>query len=106
MRELKLVKGEVTYRVDVATLINPNLNEEDTKEVLSDIAFERVIECNMMEDVEICEDDIKVTLLDRECEEYQDKYLCKSQIKELLEKSHEIKDEVIEILPGQIGFNI
>ncbi len=106
MRELKLIKGEVTYRVDVATLVNPNLNEEDIKEILGDIAFERVVECNMMEDVEICESDTKVTLLDRECEEYQDKYLCESEIKELLEKSYEKKDEVIEILPGQIGFNI
>lgn len=106
MRELKLVKGEVTYRVDVATLVSPNLNEEGIKEILSDIAFERVIECNMMEDVEICEDDIKVTLLDRECEEYQDKYLFEFEIKELLKKSYERKDEVIEILPGQIGFKI
>ncbi|XZJ99589.1 hypothetical protein ACSXBY_09665 [Clostridium perfringens] len=57
-------------------------------------------------DIEIYEDDIKITLLDRECEEYQDRYLCESEIKELLEKSYEKKEEVIEILPGQIGFNI
>ena len=106
MKELKLVKGEVTYKVDIATLVNPNLGEEDVKRILSDIAFERVVECNMMEDVEICEADTKITLLDRECEEYQDQYLCKSEIKELLEKSYERKEEVIEILPGQIGFNI
>ncbi|HAT4272442.1 hypothetical protein [Clostridium perfringens] len=106
MRELKLVKGEITYRVDVANLVNPNLDEEDIKGILSDIAFERVAECNIMEDVEICEADTKITLLDRECEEYQDQYLCESKIKELLEKSYERKEEVIEILPGQIGFNI
>ena len=28
------------------------------------------------------------------------------EAKDLLEKSYERKDEVIEILPGQIGFNI
>lgn len=63
MRELKLIKGEGTYRVDVATLVNPNLNEEDIKEILGDIAFERVVECNMMEDVEICESDTKLHYL-------------------------------------------
>ncbi|MDK0890324.1 hypothetical protein P5F21_09485 [Clostridium perfringens] len=106
MRELKLVKGEVTYKVDIATLVSTTLNNEEIEEILSDIAMERVSMCDMTDNIDILEDDIKIKLLDRECEEYQDQYLCESEIKELLEKSYEKKDEVIEILPGQIGFNI
>ncbi|MDU2663455.1 hypothetical protein CYK67_07855 [Clostridium perfringens] len=106
MRELKLVKGEVTYKVDIATLVSTTLNDEEIEEILSDIAMERVSMCDMTDNIDILEDDIKIKLLDRECEEYQDQYLCESEIKELLEKSYERKDEVIEILPGQIGFNI
>lgn len=106
MRELKLVKGEVTYKVDIATLVSTTLNDEEIEEILSDIAMERVSMCDMTDNIDILEDDIKIKLLDRECEEYQDQYLCESEIKELLEKSYEKKDEVIEILPGQIGFNI
>lgn len=106
MRELKLVKGEVTYKVDIATLVSTTLNDEEIEEILSDIAMERVSMCDMTDNIDILEDDIKIKLLDRECEEYQDRYLCESEIKELLEKSYEKKDEVIEILPGQIGFNI
>ncbi|MDU2048648.1 MAG: hypothetical protein E6715_10185 [Clostridium perfringens] len=106
MRELKLVKGEVTYKVDIATLVSTTLNDEEIEEILSDIAMERVSMCDMTDNIDILEDDIKIKLLDRECEEYQDQYLCESEIKELLEKSYERKEEVIEILPGQIGFNI
>ena len=106
MRELKLVKGEVTYKVDIATLVSATLNNEEIEEILSDIAMERDSMCDMTDNIDILEDDIKIKLLDRECEEYQDQYLCESEIKELLEKSYEKKDEVIEILPGQIGFNI
>ena len=106
MRELKLVKGEVTYKVDIATLVSATLNNEEIEEILSDIAMERVSMCDMTDNIDILEDDIKIKLLDRECEEYQDQYLCESEIKELLEKSYEKKDEVIEILPGQIGLNI
>ncbi|WP_283696892.1 hypothetical protein WHY35_06230 [Clostridium perfringens] len=106
MRELKLVKGEVTYKVDIATLVSTTLNNEEIEEILSDIAMERVSMCDMTDNIDILEDDIKIKLLDRECEEYQDQYLCESEIKELLEKSYERKEEVIEILPGQIGFNI
>ncbi|KAF2783018.1 hypothetical protein SV13_12525 [Clostridium perfringens] len=106
MRELKLVKGEVTYKVDIATLVSTTLNNEEIEEILSDIAMERVYMCDMTDNIDILEDDIKIKLLDRECEEYQDQYLCESEIKELLEKSYERKEEVIEILPGQIGFNI
>ena len=106
MREMKLVRGEVTYKVDIATLVSTTLNDEEIEEILSDIAMERVSMCDMTDNIDILEDDIKITLLDRECEEYQDRYLCESEIKELLEKSYEKKDEVIEILPGQIGFNI
>lgn len=106
MRELKLVKGEVTYKVDIATLVSTTLNDEEIEGILSDIAMERVSMCDMTDNIDILEDDIKITLLDRECEEYQDQYLCESEIKELLEKSYERKEEVIEILPGQIGFNI
>ncbi|MDU7725175.1 hypothetical protein [Clostridium perfringens] len=106
MRELKLIKGEVTYKVDITTLVSTTLNDEDIEEILSDIAIERVSMCDMTDNIDILEDDIKITLLDRECEEYQDRYLCESEIKELLEKSYEKKEEVIEILPGQIGFNI
>lgn len=106
MRELKLVKGEVTYKVDITTLVSTTLNDEDIEGILSDIAIERVSMCDMTDNIDILEDNIKITLLDRECEEYQDQYLCESEIKELLEKSYERKEEVIEILPGQIGFNI
>lgn len=106
MRELKLVKGEVTYKVDIATLVSTTLNDEEIEEILSDIAMERVSMCDMTDNIDILEDDIKIKLLDRECEEYQDQYLCESEIKELLEKSYEKKEDVIEILPGQIGFNI
>lgn len=106
MRELKLVKGEVTYKVDIATLVSTTLNNEEIEEILSDIAMERVSMCDMTDNIDILEDDIKIKLLDRECEEYQDQYLCECEIKELLEKSYERKEEVIEILPGQIGFNI
>lgn len=106
MRELKLVKGEVTYKVDIATLVSTTLNDEEIEEILSDIAMERVSMCDMTDNIDILEDDIKIKLLDRECEEYQDQYLFESEIKELLEKSYERKEEVIEILPGQIGFNI
>ncbi|EJT6491913.1 hypothetical protein ACSXD1_04875 [Clostridium perfringens] len=106
MKELKLVKGEVTYKVDIATLVSTTLNDEEIEEILSDIAMERVSMCDMTDNIDILEDDIKIKLLDRECEEYQDQYLCESEIKELLEKSYERKEEVIEILPGQIGFNI
>ena len=106
MRELKIVKGEVTYKVDIATLVSTTLNDEEIEEILSDIAMERVSMCDMTDNIDILEDDIKIKLLDRECEEYQDQYLCESEIKELLEKSYEKKDEIIEILPGQIGFNI
>ncbi|MGV2640593.1 hypothetical protein GNF86_03935 [Clostridium perfringens] len=106
MRELKLVKGEVTYKVDIATLVSTTLNDEEIEEILSDIAMERVSMCDMTDNIDILEDDIKIKLLDRECEEYQDQYLCESEIKELLEKSYERKEEVIEILPGQIGFDI
>lgn len=106
MRELKLVKGEVSFKVDIATLVSTTLNNEEIEEILSDIAMERVSMCDMTDNIDILEDDIKIKLLDRECEEYQDQYLCESEIKELLEKSYERKEEVIEILPGQIGFNI
>lgn len=106
MKELKLVKGEVTYKVDIATLVSTTLNDEEIEEILSDIAMERVSMCDMTDNIDILEDDIKIKLLDRECEEYQDQYLCESEIKELLEKSYERKEEVIEILPGQIGFDI
>lgn len=106
MRELKLVKGEVSFKVDVTTLVSTTLNDEEIEEILSDIAMERVSMCDMTDNIDILEDDIKIKLLDRECEEYQDQYLCESEIKELLEKSYERKEEVIEILPGQIGFNI
>ncbi|EIW6614093.1 TPA: hypothetical protein ACQ3VP_001520 [Clostridium perfringens] len=106
MRELKLVKGEASFKVDVTTLVSASLDEEEVIKILGNIAFDKVIDGFYGEDIEIYEDDIKITLLDRECEEYQDGYLCESEIKELLEKSYERKDEIIEILPGQIGFNI
>lgn len=67
MRELKLVKGEVTYKVNVATLVSTSIDFN---------------------------------------EEYQDKYLCESEIKELLEKQYNRENDIIEILPGQIGFEI
>ncbi|WP_415347847.1 hypothetical protein, partial [Clostridium perfringens] len=85
MKELKLVKGEVTYKVDIATLVSTTLNDEEIEEILSDIAMERVSMCDMTDNIDILEDDIKIKLLDRECEEYQDQYLCESEIKELLE---------------------
>ena len=53
MKELKLVKGEVTYKVDIATLVSTTLNDEEIEEILSDIAMERVSMCDMTDNIYI-----------------------------------------------------
>ncbi|BDS17328.1 hypothetical protein JUM001_15620 [Clostridium perfringens] len=90
---------------DLEIMVYSDKRNKSTYDINYEFAMNEkgILVCNWHEDTE---DDIKVTLLDRECEEYQDKYLFEFEIKELLKKSYKRKDEVIEILPGQIGFNI
>lgn len=103
MREMKLVRGEVTITIQVATLVDRGLDEEDMQDVISEIANNETIDIDS--DVELF-DITNINLNEKLSERYENESLDCEDWQELLKKADKEEDEIIEILPGQIGFNI
>lgn len=103
MREMKLVRGEVTITIQVATLVDRGLDEEDMQDVISEIANNETIDIDS--DVELF-DITNINLNEKLSERYENESLDCDDWQELLKKADKEEDEIIEILPGQIGFNI
>ncbi|MGV2803877.1 hypothetical protein GNF85_09295 [Clostridium perfringens] len=103
MRKMKLVRGEVTITIQVATLVDRGLDEEDMQDVISEIANNETIDIDS--DVELF-DITNINLNEKLSERYENESLDCDDWQELLKKADKEEDEIIEILPGQIGFNI
>ncbi|WP_415319816.1 hypothetical protein [Clostridium perfringens] len=103
MREMKLVRGEVTITIQVATLVDRGLDEEDMQDVISEIANNETIDIDS--DVELF-DITNINLNEKLSERYENESLDCDDWQELLKKADKEEDEIIEVLPGQIGFKI
>ena len=103
MRDMKLVRGEVTITIQVATLVDRGLDEEEMSDVISDLANNETVDIDS--DVEIF-DITNINLNEKLSERYENESLDCDDWQELLKKADKEEDEIIEILPGQIGFNI
>lgn len=103
MREMKLVRGEVTITIQVATLVDRGLDEEEMWEVVSELANNETVDIDS--DVELF-DITNINLNEKLSERYENESLDCDDWQELLKKAYKEEDEIIEILPGQIGFNI
>ena len=103
MREMKLVRGEVTITIQVATLVDRELDQEEMSDVISDLANNETVDIDS--DVEIF-DITNINLNEKLSERYENESLDCDDWQELLKKADKEEDEIIEILPGQIGFNI
>lgn len=103
MREMKLVRGEVTITIQVATLVDRELDQEEMSDVISDLANNETVDIDS--DVELF-DITNIKLNEKLSERYENESLDCDDWQELLNKADKEEDEIIEILPGQIGFNI
>ncbi|HAT4312921.1 TPA: hypothetical protein I9097_000153 [Clostridium perfringens] len=103
MREIKLVRGEVTITIQVATLVDRELDQEEVSDVISDLANNKTVDIDS--DVEIF-DITNINFNEKLSERYENESLDCDDWQELLKKADKEEDEIIEILPGQIGFNI
>ena len=103
MREMKLVRGEVTITIQVATLVDRELDEEEVSDVISELANNETVDIDS--DVELF-DITNINLNEKLSERYENESLDCDDWQELLKKVDKEEDEIIEILPGQIGFNI
>lgn len=103
MREMKLIRGEVTITIQVATLVDRELDEEEMWEVVSELANNETVDIDS--DVDIF-DITNINLNEKLSERYENKSLDCDDWKDLLNKADKEEDEIIEILPGQIGFEI
>ncbi|MCX0353262.1 hypothetical protein LI064_01830 [Clostridium perfringens] len=103
MREMKLVRGEVTITIQVATLVDRGLDQEEMWEVISELANNETVDVDT--DVDMF-DITNINLNEKLSEKYENKSLGCDDWQELLKKADKEEDEIIEILPGQIGFNI
>ena len=103
MREMKLVRGEVTITIQVATLVDRGLDQEEMWEVKSELANNETVDVDT--DVDMF-DITNINLNEKLSEKYENKSLGCDDWQELLKKADKEEDEIIEILPGQIGFNI
>lgn len=103
MREMKLVRGEVTITIQVATLVDRGLDQEEMWEVISELANNETVDVDT--DVDMF-DITNINLNEKLSERYENKSLDCDDWKDLLNKADKEEDEIIEILPGQIGFNI
>ena len=99
MREMKLVRGEVTITIQVATLVDRGLDQEEMWEVVSELANNETVDVDMF-------DITNINLNEKLSERYENKSLDCDEWKDLLNKADKEEDEIIEILQGQIGFNI
>lgn len=103
MREMKLVRGEVTITIQVATLVDRGLDQEAMWEVVSELANNETVDVDS--DVELF-DITNIKLNEKLSERYENESLDCDDWQELLKKADKEEDKIIEILPGQIGFNI
>ena len=103
MREMKLVRGEVTITIQVATLVDRGLDQEEMWEVISELANNETVDVDT--DVDMF-DITNINLNEKLSERYENKSLDCDDWKDLLNKADKEEDEIIEIIPGQIGFNI
>ncbi|MCC2764595.1 hypothetical protein [Clostridium perfringens] len=103
MREMKLVRGEVTITIQVATLVDRGLDQEEMWEVVSELANNETVDVDT--DVDMF-DITNINLNEKLSERYENKSLDCDEWKDLLNKADKEEDEIIEILQGQIGFNI
>lgn len=103
MREMKLVRGEVTITIQVATLVDRGLDQEEMWEVISELANNETVDVDT--DVDMF-DITNINLNEKLSKKYENKSLGCDEWKDLLNKADKEEDEIIEILPGQIGFNI
>ncbi|EOU2049905.1 hypothetical protein C4D32_05125 [Clostridium perfringens] len=103
MREMKLVRGEVTITIQVATLVDRELDEEEVSDVISELANNETVDIDS--NVELF-DITNINLNEKLSEIYENESLDCDDWQELLKKADKEEDEIIEILPGQIGFNI
>ncbi|MFY8263200.1 hypothetical protein ACOT7R_09900 [Clostridium perfringens] len=103
MREMKLVRGEVTITIQVATLVNRGLDQEEMWEVISELANNETVDVDT--DVDMF-DITNINLNEKLSERYENKSLDCDDWKDLLNKADKEEDEIIEIIPGQIGFEI
>ncbi|WP_150542699.1 hypothetical protein [Clostridium perfringens] len=101
MREMKLVRGEVTITIQVATLVDRGLDQEEMWEVISELANNETVDVDT--DVDMF-DITNINLNEKLSEKYENKSLGCDDWQELLKKADKEEDEIIEILPGQIGF--
>ena len=97
MREMKLVRGEVTITIQVATLVDRGLDEEEMSDVISDLANNETVDIDS--DVEIF-DITNINLNEKLSERYENESLDCDDWQELLKKANKEEDEIIEILPG------
>lgn len=100
---MKLVRGEVTITIQVATLVDRGLDQEEMWEVISELANNETVDVDT--DVDMF-DITNINLNEKLSERYKNKSLDFDDWKDLLNKADKEEDEIIEILPGQIGFNI
>ncbi|HAT4125259.1 TPA: hypothetical protein I9Z60_001613 [Clostridium perfringens] len=103
MREMKLVRGEVTITIQVATLVDRGLDQEEMWEVISELANNETVDVDT--DVDMF-DITNINLNEKLSERYENKSLDCDDWKDLLNKADKEEDEIIEIIPGQIGFEI
>ncbi|MGG5461487.1 hypothetical protein [Clostridium sp. B9] len=103
MRDMKLVRGEVTITIQVATLVDRELDEEEMWGVVSELANNETVDIDS--DVDIF-DITNINLNEKLSERYENKSLDCDDWKDLLNKADKEEDEIIEIIPGQIGFEI
>lgn len=103
MREMKLVRGEVIVTINVATLVDKDLDEEEIEEIIGELA-----------DNETCDVDIKIELFDetnlnlneRLSKEYESNKIYSDDWIDLLNKADKEDSEIVEVLPGQIEFKV
>ncbi|WP_338913165.1 hypothetical protein WHY21_11220 [Clostridium perfringens] len=100
---MKLVRGEVTITIQVATLVDRGLDQEEMWEVVSELANNETVDVDT--DVDMF-DITNINLNEKLSERYENKSLDCDEWKDLLNKADKEEDEIIEILQGQIGFNI
>lgn len=103
MREMKLVRGEVTVTINVATLVDRYLDEEEIEEIIGELADNET--CDMDIEIELF-DETNLNLNERISKEYENNKICSNDWIDLLNKADKEDSEIVEVLPGQIGFEI